>query len=256
MTDDTLNGNNLEPDLDILSLYTGERNVRLQNWDAVNQLDREADLLAKSVLSSFGASAVLTLISALNFGLFLVIGGLTTVFLNKEYLWRIRRLSAVAKLILNHYGADNVVVTPRVDTDSATIDLLVRMHDKKMYALAIRCNENVGVLWREDRQEFFTVRKGKSPKKADSLTKAINSLQSISYLKKIKDSVMGKTSSERSAPLIKAIVLAPGAKIVARGDSPLWVEFGEAKVLKIQTTSITYVVECNDLVKFLEPTKK
>jgi hypothetical protein len=36
MTDDTLIENNLEPDLDILSLYTGDRNVRLQNWDAIN----------------------------------------------------------------------------------------------------------------------------------------------------------------------------------------------------------------------------
>ncbi|NJR76826.1 MAG: hypothetical protein HC773_31400 [Scytonema sp. CRU_2_7] len=122
---------NLDPEIDILSLYTGQKDVYLQNWDAVNQLERESDLLAKAIISGYGTSAILTLISVLNFGLFLVIGGLTTVFFSQEYIWRVRRLYIVAKSILDHYGNDNIVLTPRVKTGSATIDLLVRMPDKK-----------------------------------------------------------------------------------------------------------------------------
>ena len=90
----------------------------------------------------------------------------------------------------------------------------------------------------------------------ESHAKAIDELQTIFDLKKKKNPLMGITSSERSAPLIKAIVLAPGAKIAASNPQEIRTEFGEAEVLKIQTTSITYVVECDNLVKFLLPPKK
>lgn len=247
----------LDLDVDILSLYTGEKDVYPQNWDAVNRLGKESDILAKGVLTSFTVSEILVILSLLNPAIGFVSWALTFAFFKREYIWRVRRLYIVAKSILDHYGNDNVVLTPRVKTDKATIDLLVRMPDKKMYALAIRSSKDTSsVIWREDRQEFFTIKKGKSANRATALTKVIESLQTISYLRKIKHPLMGITASERNAPLIKAIVLAPGARIMADKDSPLWTEFGGARVLKIQTTSITYIVECNDLINFLRPVQK
>ena len=248
---------NLDPEIDILSLYTGEKDVYLQNWDAVNQLERESDFIAKSIISGYGTSAILTLVSAINLGWFLVIGILTNAFFSQEYIWRVRRLAIVARAILERYGDDNVVVTPRVRTDTATIDLLVRMPDKRMFALAVRSSKDTSsVIWREDRQEFFTIKKGRSAKRAVALTRVIDSLQTASYLRKIKHPLTGVTGSERNAPLIKVLVLAPGAKIMAFDDSPLWTEFGTVKVLRIQTTGVTYVVESADLINFLQPVEK
>ena len=250
---DLINENNSDLDVDILSLYTGDKDLYLQNYEAVNRLESESDLLAKVIIGGTVVSSLLGLFSAINPALSLGGIAISGILTQSDYLWRVRRLYLVAKSILDYFGDDNIVLTPRVRTDLATIDLLVRMPDKKMYALMIRSTDDSSVIWREDRQEFFAKKKGKNAKKADSLTKAIVDLQTISYLKKTKHPVVGKTSSERSAPLIKAIVLAPGARIFADDDSPLWVEFGQARVLKIQTNSITYVVEHDDLIKFIQP---
>jgi hypothetical protein len=247
---------NLDPEIDILSLYTGQKDVYLQNWDAVNRLGQESDLLAKGVLTSFGVSEILAILSLVNPAIAFVSWALTFAFFSNEYIWRVRRLYVVAKSILDHYGDDNVVLTPRVKTDTAAIDLLVKMPDRRMFALMTRANEDREVIWREDRQEFFIKKNGKHAKRAIALTKAIESLQTVSYLRKIKHPLMGITAAERNAPLIKAIVLAPGARIVAYEDSPLWTEFGGARVLRIQTTSVTYVVECKDLINFLQPIQK
>ncbi|NJR76827.1 MAG: hypothetical protein HC773_31405 [Scytonema sp. CRU_2_7] len=67
---------------------------------------------------------------------------------------------------------------------------------------------------------------------------------------------MGISAAERNAPLIKAIVLAPGARVSAPEDSTLWHDWNGVRVLKIQTASVTYVVECSDLINFLQPVQK
>jgi hypothetical protein len=253
---DIIDENNPNLDVDILSLYTGNKDVYLQNWEAVNRLELESDLLAKFIIGGTITSSILGLFSAINPFLSLSGVAISGILTQSDYLWRVRRLYLVAKSILDYFGDDNIVITPRVKTDSATIDLLVRMPDKRMFALMIRAADDSSIIWREDRQQFFATKKGKSAKRAGSLTKAIDQLQTISYLKKIKHPIVGVTSSERSAPIIKAIVLSPGAKILANDDSPLWTEFGQARVLKIQTTSITYLVQSEDLIKIMQSSKK
>jgi hypothetical protein len=244
-----------ENDLDIVSLFTGKKDVYYQNREAVERLGREVDMMANIIGGGLGFTSIGGLLFFSPF--FALIGtSILGLIFTQEYAWRVRRLYGVAKSILDHFGEDNVLITPRVKTDSAIIDLLVRMPDKRMFALAIRASYDVGICWREDRQEFFVVKKGKKTKRDNSLTKAMTLLESALYLRKIKHPIVGTTSSERSKPLIKALVLAPGARIIAPVDSPLWANFGEAKVLKIQTTSITYVVECDDLLKFLQPVEK
>jgi hypothetical protein len=244
-----------ENDLDIVSLFTGKKDVYYQNREAVERLEREVELMANIIGGGLGFTSIGGLLFFSPF--FALIGtSILGLIFTQEYVWRVRRLYGVAKSILDHFGEDNVLITPRVRTDSAIVDLLVRMPDKRMFALAIRASYDVGIGWREDRQEFFVVKKGKKTKRELTLTKVMQSLESIYYLKKIKHPLIGKTSSERSAPLIKAIVLAPGARIITPKESPLWVKFGEADALKIQTTSVTYVVECEDLLKFLQPVEK
>jgi len=238
---------------DILSLATGKEGEYLQNSEALAKLKEEVFTLYKSYLAVAGfslTSLIFSPLAPLGFATLLSAGA------SLEYFRVIARLHDTMKMLLEHFGDDAIKITPRVRTNSAIIDLLVRTSDKRMFALIIRSSQDNSVIWREDRQQFFVVKKGKNAKKNDPLTKAIDELQTIFDLKKTKNPLMGITSSERSAPLIKAIVLAPGAKIAASNPQEIRTEFGEAEVLKIQTTSTTYVVECDNLVKFLLPPKK
>lgn len=238
-------------DLDIFSLYRGEKNEYFQNREAVDRLKAECDLLAKGAI--FGASLSPSLLFV---PVPISLAGLAGLTLTTEYLTRVHRLYLVAHMLLDNFSDDGIEMTLRVRTNSAIIDLLVRMPDKRIFALIVRGRENTSVKWREDRQQFFVTKKGKNAKRSDPLTRAMDELQTIVDLKKDKHPLMGITSAERNVPLMKAIVLAPGAKIAASNSPEIQTDFGESKVLKIKTTSVTYVVECDELVKFLSTPRK
>ena len=175
---------------------------------------------------------------------------------DREYVIRVTRLYAVTKLLLDRFAEEGIIVTPRVQTNTAIIDLLVRMPDKRMFALMVRTSEANLVTWREDRQQFFLTKKGHGTKASDSLTRSLADLRTIVDLRKRKDPLVGVTSVERNAPLIKAIVLAPGATNSTKNPPTVQSTFGEADVLKIQSNGTTYVVEFEQLTKFLLPVQK
>jgi hypothetical protein len=236
-------------DTDIFSLCTGEKNKYFQNSEAIDRLKAECDLLAKgtavgTVISSFSALLALVPVPISLVGL----GGMT---LTAEYLTRVHRLYLVAKMLLEHFGEDGIKITPRVRTNSAIIDLLITMPDKRRFAFMVRGRENMSVRWREERQEFFATKKGQTIKKYNHLTKTIDELNSLADLRKEKNPLMGITSNERNAPTIKAIVLAKGAEIAASNSPELWTDFGQTKALKIRTASVTYVVKYEELIKFM-----
>jgi hypothetical protein len=169
----------------------------------------------------------------------------------REYIIRVTRLYAVTKLLLDRFAEDGIIITPRVPTNTAIIDLLVRMPDKRIFALMVRTSEDNSVIWREDRQQFFLAKKG-GTRASDSLTRSIADLHTIIDLRKRKDPLVGVTSVERNSPLIKAMVLAPGATISPKNPPHLLTTFGEAaEVLKIQASGTVYVVESENLIKFL-----
>lgn len=256
MADTTNNNEELTSEderTDILSLATGKSGEYLQNYEALAKLKEEVFTLYKSYLAVAGfslTSLIFSPLASLGFATLLSAGA------SLEYFRVIARLHDTMKMLLEHFGDDAIKITPRVRTNSAIIDLLVRTADKRMFALIIRSSECNSVIWREAYQQFYVTKKGKNVKKSDPLTRAMDDLQTIVDLKKERHPLMGITSVERNVPLIKAIVLAPGAKIAASNSPEIQREFGEAKVLKIQTTSITYVVECDSLVKFLLPPQK
>lgn len=240
---------NLIQDPDIFSLYTGENNKYFQNREAVERLKAECDLLAPgtaagTAIGSFSALLALVPVPISMVGL----GGMT---LTAEYLTRVHRLYLVAQMLLDYFGDDGIKLTPRVKTNSAIIDLLITMPDKRRFAFMVRGRENMSVRWREDRQEFFAIKKGQTIKKYNHLTKTIDDLNSLADLRKEKNPLMGITSNERNAPTIKAIVLAKGAEIASSYSPDLWTDFGRTKALKIRTTSVTYVVKYDDLIEFM-----
>jgi hypothetical protein len=169
----------------------------------------------------------------------------------KEYVIRLTRLHAVTKLLLDRFDSDGITITPRVNTNSAIIDLLVRMPDKRFFALMVRSSEDNSVTWDENRHQFFLIKKGRRTKASDSMTRCLSDLQTIVDLRKKKDPLVGATTKERNSPLIKAIVLAPGATISPKNPDTIHTTFGEAEVLKIQFGGTTYVVESEQLINFL-----
>lgn len=226
----------------------------LQNYEALEALQTEFYRHIQTWITFAGVGVTAWLAPQVAVPYLVAFGG---ILLTKEYTVRLARLVDVTRALLAAYGDDGIVVTPRVKTDRATIDILVRMPDRRLFAIAIRGKSGNRVNWREDRQQFFVARPGgKGAKQSWSLMKTMDEIQSIFYLRKIKHPLVGVTSSERSAPIIKTIVLAPGARIAANDDSPLWTEFGEARVLKIQATGVTYLVQFEDLINFLKSTKK
>jgi hypothetical protein len=238
---------------DIPLIDVVEEDNYLQNYAALNTIKEEINRLLKVYAAATGlsfASLIITPLSTLG------MGALVSTGISFEYFRRITRLHDTIKMLLDSFGDDGIKITPRVRTNSAIIDLLVRTSDKRMFALIIRSSEGNSVIWREAHQQFYITKKGKNAKKSDPLTRAMDELQTIVDLKKAKHPLMGVTSVERNVPLIKAIVLAPGARIAASNSPEMQTEFGEAKVLKIKTTSISYVVEFDELVKFLSPQKK
>ena len=244
-------GENWKDDVDILSLYTGKKDEYLQNKEAVERLKQESDLLAKIILGGTVASSMLGLFSVINPALSLGGVALSGILTQSDYLWRVRRLYLVAKTILEEFGDENVTIVPRVKTNSAIIDLFVRMPDRRIFALMVRSSEDASIKWNENLQDFFVTKKGKNPKRYNHLTKTIEQLNTLLDLRKDRHPLMGNSYSERNAPIIKAIVLAQGAKIAATNAPEQWIEFGRARVLKVRTTSLVYVVEYDDLIKFM-----
>lgn len=204
-----------------LDLPHGLDNRYLNNWEALTFLKSECDKLNESS--------------------------------EREYVIRVTRLYAVVKLLLDRFADEGIVVTPRVRTNTATIDLLVRSIDKRMFALSIRSADAALIIWREARNQFFVKKPGQQPKRNDPLTNAMDELQTIVDLKKARHPLIGVTNAERNTALIKAIILSPGAKIATSNPPAIVSTFGEADILKIKNTSVTYVVQSDRLIEFLLP---
>jgi len=257
MTDDTDNINDVrEYEYDprmIFSLFTGDKYKYFQGREAIKRLKEECDVLAKGTFIGVVISSCTSLLSLVTVPATFV--GLAGATVTLEYLIRVRRLCSVAEMLLDGFN-DEIIVTLRVKTNSSVIDILARMPDKRIFALMVRSNQDISVKWNQERQQFYITKKGKNPKKCDSLTKTIDELNTLTDLRQERHPLMGNSYAERNAPIIKAIVLAKEAHIASSNSPDQWTDFGLAKVLKIRTTSVTYVVEYDNLVNFMSLPKK
>lgn len=243
--------------VDILSLYTGEENNYFDNYKALDRLKEEINILLSVYTGVAGLSFIGMMVSPVTT---LGLGALLSATVSLEYFYRIARIHDTLKMLLEYFGDDGIKIIPRVRTKNAIIDLLVRMPDKRIFVLMLRGKENTVVMWREDRQQFFVRKKGRGSQKSDSLNRTIQKLNTVLDLKKAKSPIMGTTNAERNAPTIKTIVLAPGAEIAESNSRELlpelWADFGQSEALKICNPSITYVVEYDNLIKFMLLPKK
>lgn len=180
--------------------------------------------------------------------------GLTAIELSKP----VDRLISVVEELLKING---IIVTPRVKTEEGTIDLLVKMPDRRCFAFALRSKQNSRVKWRAQEQDFFAVtpRKGRAArvKKWSELIESGQDLNKMTLaLKKQKSYLLGESRTERHYPITKAIILTSTTKIDPNNDLDLFVDFGETKALRVQAGSYMYILEQQEIIKFLAPVQK
>jgi hypothetical protein len=243
-------------EIDIRSLYTGKKDEYLQNNEALESLKIECDSLIAQAAISIGISSIA--ISLMPMFPPIALAALFVGGLSGEYLIRVGRLYEVTKLLLEHFGNEGIKITPRVKTAEGIIDLFIKMPDKRAFALTLRSKGTAQVKWREDRQDFCISQKGNKGKKkinkwSDLLKESQKSEKIVRILKQQKSQILGTSNTERNKSVIKAIVLLGKTEIDSNNNPSLFVDFGKARVLRVQTSVVTYVVNQGDLINFLLP---
>lgn len=253
----SLDESNLESgednEIDIVSLYTGKKDEYLQNNEALENLRLECEsLIERAAISGVIISVVTWILPMFPV---LTLSALAVGGLSGEYLIRVGRLYEITKMLLEHFGDEGIKITPRVKTAEGIIDLLIKMPNRQSFALTLRSKGKARVKWREERQDFFVNRKGnkgtKIVKWSTIVAESQKSEKVIRTLKKQKSPLLGVSNTERNKPVIKAFVLLDETKIDANNDPALFVDSGSAKVLRVHSGVVIYVVEKDDLIKFL-----
>jgi hypothetical protein len=234
------------------SLLQTDVNRYLQNYEALEYLKTKQAEWHHILTATSGATAV---------GFFgmplLKLAGATGAYVANELSVPIDRLVSVMEILLAEFGKDGITITPRVKIDQGIIDLFVRTSDRRRFAFMLRSNGDSKVKWREDRQDFFTIRKQGASKWSElkSLGDKLNS--GIICLREEKNPLMGDNNTERKKSFTKAIVLTGKTRIDPNNDPALLVDFGRTKALRVKTEAIFYLVDKASLIDFLrKPVEK
>jgi len=243
--------NNYNPWLEILAQT--DKKTYSQNQEAFSDLKNLQTFCNTTIAAGGGFAAT---------GMFLnpvlgLVGGfvsLTIIELSKP----VDRLVSVMEDLLK---IDGIIVTPRIKTDKGTIDLLVKMPDRRRFAFALRSKLNSRIKWRKEDQNFFAItpRKGRAPRAKrwpDLLELGKNLNESIISLNKQKSYLLGANNSELRLPVVKAIALTSTTTVDPTNDPDLFVDFGATRVLKVQSGCTMHVLEQRDIIKFLEKVNK
>lgn len=232
-------------------LQTGEKPY-LQNWDSLEYYKK---IQARYNAAITGASTAMFAGAATFPPAGLAGGAITLTML--EFSIRVNRLVSVLEKLLE---IDGIIVTPRVKTNEGTIDLLVKMPDKRTFIFALRSKKDSRVKWREEKQDFFAVTPRKGGTRVEKWSNLLKSGQNLNKmalsLKKEKSYLFGASGTERNSPITKAIVLTSKTIVDPNNDPALFVDFGQTKALRVHAGSYMYVVEHKDLIEFLAPVKR
>ena len=158
----------------------------------------------------------------------------------------------VMETLLNEFKEEGITITPRIQTKEGLIDLIVKTADGRYFAFMLRSNGESKVRWREDRQEFFVVRKSGRPKWSglNLLGDRLNDM--VLSLKEDENHLVGDSKKQRKKGLIKAIVLVSKTTIDPNNEPQHLVTFGYATALKVCGANTYFLINQKDLVKFLK----
>lgn len=222
----------------------------IQNGDIITKLDTEETSL--NLLLAISSSLT---IAGAGFppAALLTIAGAVGVERALEYKIIIQRLRSITAMLLDKFN-DEIEITLRVKINTSLIDLLIRMPDKRPFALLLRSNGDSAVRWREDKQQFFVYKVGKTASKWNAMTRTAENLKSTFYLKDLKSPLLGTSRTDRNRTIVKAVVLCNKTTIYRDHAPEYWVNFGRTqnrKVLKVYKDLLFYVVEQENLINFL-----
>ncbi len=226
----------------------GSMSEYVHNYAALSQAKR--DFL--NVLATCFAS-VLVFGLMLDVNLLAAVGLLQLIHFNIVRLQRQANLHDVIKLLLDHFGDENIQVTANVRTSTSKIDLFVKLADKRRFAIMFRTHGKARIFWREKEQNFAAIKRSSLGWRYwNSPNLTIEQLKTVIDLFKQKHPLLGITNSERSKPVTKVIVLTGETLLHPdRNPSHLWCNFGRTKALKVYRGGGAYVIEQTSLIDFL-----
>jgi hypothetical protein len=219
----------------------------LQNDRALQYLKKKQSNWNKILMGIVGATSL----GFAGMPLVALFGGLGTA-LSIELSIPIDQVIKIMEMLLNEYGEEGITITPRIQTKEGLIDLIIKTADGRYFAFMLRSNGESKVRWREDRQEFFVVRKRGRPKWSglNLLGDRLNDM--VLSLKEDENHLVGDSKKQRKKGLIKAIVLVGKTTIDPNNDPQHLVAFGHATALKVCGTSTYFLINQKDLIKFLK----
>ena len=236
-------------------LQTGKNNTEngyLQNEEAL-AFFRKKQSDWNSILMATSSTAGLGFLGMPLVALFGAIGALFSIKLSVP----IDRIVSVMEMLLDEFKEEGITITPRVKTNNGTIDLLIRTNDGRYFVFLLRSNGNSRVKWREDRQQFYTVGKGRNSKwsRLELLGDELNRM--MLSLKEEKNPLVAISNSERKKAFTKAIVLTSKTRLDSNNDPERLVAFGRTIALRMMGKSTYYLVDRANLGDFLrKPAKK
>jgi hypothetical protein len=230
-------------------LQTGKNkteNGYLQNEEALKYFKKKQSDW-NNILAATGGATAFYLIGL---PVVALLGSIGTL-LSLELSIAIDRIVSAMEILLEEFADEGITITPRVKTNSGMIDLIIRTVDGRYFALLLRSNGDSKVLWREDRQEFYTVR-GARKSKWSGLELSGERLNSMMlWLKEEKNPLVAINNAERKKGFTKVVVLMYKTRIDLNNDPDRLIAFGRTTALKMVGKSTYYLVDQGNLANFI-----
>lgn len=227
-------------------LQTG-KNKYLQNEEALKYYKRKQSNWNNILMGIAGATSL----GFTGMPLVALFGSLGTA-LSIELSIPIDQVIKVMEILLNEFQAEGITITPRIETKLGLIDLIVRTADGRFFAFMIRSNGQSRVRWREDRQEFFAVRKRGRPKWSGLKLLGDRLNDMVLSLKEEENNLTGDSKKQRKKGFIRAIVLVGKTTIDPNNDPQHLVTFGRTTALKVCGVSTYFLVDLANLTNFIK----
>ena len=226
-------------------LFQTGKDKYLQNEEALKYFKEVQSNWTKILMGIAGASTM-GMIGMPLIGLFGWLGAALSIELSIP----IDRIVKTMEMLLNEFQ-DEITITPRIKGDDGIIDLFVQTADKRFFAIMLRSNGDSRIKWRKDRQQFYTLGRGRNSQwgRLELLGEQLNRI--VLSLKKAKHPVVGLTNGERNKAFTKVIALTGQTRLDPNNDPDLIVSFGCTTALRITAKSTFYLINLADLCDFL-----
>ena len=231
-------------------LQTGKNrteNGYLQNEEALKYYKKKQSDWNNILMAVSGTAAL----GLLGIPVFVLVGSIGAL-VSLELSISVDRIVSVMEMLLEEFKDEGITITPRVKTNSGMIDLIIRTIDGRYFALLLRSNGDSTVLWKEDRQQFYTVR-GRRRSKWSGIELSGERLNSMMLsLKEERNPLVAISNIERKKGFTKVVVLTSKTRVDLNNDPDRFTHFGRTTALRMVGKSTYYLVDRTNLADFLK----